>query len=1027
MSFLESTVAAVEDVLAYLAKYMIGRDLASYCELATAIGLTAEDMKRHPNWKDPYTLVSNSNALLSVFAVQGTYQIVSEDEFSGMIENLRIKQNGYMRRHGHSLTFAFERDPERALDELMRLAEPQINAARRIGIQSEDIILDRVMRNAPLVAWEQNLLVVYTHMHVMDKDEIKRELKKRASEALEHKLPRIEHGQNPASVLMALKYRHDTMIERIKSDLERCGVNGRPGVMLSQMTAHEAIKAVRIMVNRERTSQKYRPVLTSDKFTVHGREDAHDASDLAPPRINYQICTNDVSTKGELIKTDELWHGNLSMELGPQDPLPFKALFETVDREVAWRIRFDLSPGGLNELRARQMLVAFVGMLPSNQQIRQSFIDLTERSKEDPICTFKVTLSTWSRDETETRRRMAVLEKAIQAWGNCQAISVHGDPLAAWASTIPAFTTHNVANRLVPPLPDALTMLPLQRPATPWGRYGNLAMRTPDGKIYPIQLGSRLQDTWIELLTGTPGSGKSGLLNSMSNASIHNAGNVRLPLMINVEVGPSSSGTIQQLQDALPEHRKSEAAYLRLQNSTTFAVNPFDTQLGAREPTWREREFLLDFLTLLCTDPETRHAPADCARVAEMLVTIAYKTRAGKGANLYEAHVVPEIDQVLDATGLRKANEGHDEAWWSNATWYEVTDMLFAAGHVKEASIAQRQAVPVLSDFVAFLHDESIKHLFGEARINGNGELVLSYIYRCLTVAGNSYALFSGRTRFELDSQTRVLAIDLNDVIGSRSPEGSVRTAIMYMFARQLAAKNYFLREEVLLPVIPELYRAYHLKRIADVQDEIKVMAYDETHNANGQAALIGMWIKDGREGRKWGIRILLSSQYLSDHPDELLNAATSVYVMRGGNQADEDILRKRFQVSEEAIRQLQLECRGPGPDGVNFLALFKTKVGFVVQLLTNTVGPIELWAYSTTLEDVALRTRLYKCIGPYAARKLLAQHFPLGTALAIIEKMRSELKAYSQAHEDTSVVERLADKLMQSYARQQQKQWDLP
>ncbi len=1019
MSILESTVDAVEDVLAYLAKYMIGRDLAGYCELATAIGLTADDVKRHPNWKDPYTLVSNSNALLSVFDVQGTYQIVSESEFAAMIENLRIKQNGYMRRHGHSLTFAFERDPERALDELMRLAEPQINAARRIGLKSEDIILDRVTRNAPLVAWEQNLLVVYTHINVMNKDEIKRELATRAKEALEHKLPRIEHGQSPASVLMSLKYRHDTMIERVKFDLERCGSSGRPGVMLSQMTAHEAVAAVRIMVNRERTSQKFRPVLPGDKFTAHGREDAHDASDLVPPRVNYQICTNDISTKGELVNTDELWHGNLSMELGPQDPLPFKSLFETVDREIAWRMRFDLNPGGLNELRARQMLVAFVGMLPSNQQIRQSFIDLVERSKEDAICSFKVTVSTWSKNETETRRRMAVLEKAIQAWGNCQSISVHGDPIAAWASTIPAFTTRNVANRMVPPLSDALTMLPLQRPATPWGRFGNLAVRTPDGKIYPIQLGSRLQDTWLELLTGTPGSGKSGFLNSMSNAAIHNPGNVRLPLMTIVDVGPSSSGTIQQLQDALPAHRKSEAAYLRLQNSIEFSVNQFDTQLGAREPTLREREYQVDFLTLLCTDPETRHAPADCARVSEMLVTIAFKMRATTGANLYEANVVAEIDQVLDASGLREAK---DNAWWLNATWYEVTDMLFAAGYAKEASIAQRHAVPVLPDFVAFLHDESIKHLFGDAKINANGEPVLSYMYRCLSVACNSFALFSGRTRFEMDSQTRVLSIDLNDVIGSRSPEGSLRTAIMYMFARQLAARNYFLREEVLLPVIPVQYREYHLKRIADVQDEIKIMAYDETHNANGQAALVGMWIKDGREGRKWGIRILLSSQYLSDHPDELLNAATSVYVMRGGNTADEDILRQRFQVSEEAIRQLQLECRGPGPDGVNFLALFKTKVGFVVQLLTNTVGPIELWAYSTTLEDVALRSRLYKRIGPYAARKLLAVHFPLGSAMETIEQMRSD----SQARDDISVVERLAERLIKAHAAQQKKQWEL-
>ncbi|MRT44881.1 hypothetical protein FGX00_03375, partial [Xylella fastidiosa subsp. multiplex] len=92
---------------------------------------------------------------------------LSDQDFGKMIDNLRVKMNGYMNRYGHSITFGFERDPDRSLDELMRLAEPQINAARRIGLKSEDIILDRVLRNAPLVAWEQNLMIVYTHMNVM--------------------------------------------------------------------------------------------------------------------------------------------------------------------------------------------------------------------------------------------------------------------------------------------------------------------------------------------------------------------------------------------------------------------------------------------------------------------------------------------------------------------------------------------------------------------------------------------------------------------------------------------------------------------------------------------------------------------------------------------------------------------------------------------------------------------------------------------------------------------------------------------
>lgn len=1007
-TFLDGLVDATEGFLAYMSRYMVGKDLAGYCELATAIGLTDEDISRNPSLADPYTLVTHEGSLLTVFDVQGTYQILSESDFDKLIENLRIKMSGYMREPGHSITFGFERDPDRSLDELMRLAEPQINAARRIGIKTEDIIIDRVKRNAPLVAWEQNLLVVYTHASCIGVD-LKRERKELAQDAIKHNMPRVEFGQSPLSVLMTLKYRHDTLIERLQKDFDSCGAEGRPGILLQQISAHEATKRVRIMVNRERTSQKFRPVLPGDRFIPHGREDANDFSDLTAPLVNFQVVTNDVQTKHSLIQTDELWHGNIAMELGPQNPQLFSYLFNTVAREIPWRVRIDLAPGGLSETRGRQMLVGFVGMIGSNKQIRQSFIDLEERSKTDAICSMKITASTWSTSERETKRRMAALEKAIQAWGICNVTSVHGDPLAAWASTIPAFTTKNTANRMVPPLPDALRMMPFQRPATPWGE-GSLILRTPDGKIYSIQLGSSLQDTWIEAVSAPPGSGKSVLLNTMNNATIHRSGNSRLPLMTIIDVGPSSAGLINLIRDSLPEHRKNEAVYMRLQNSAEFAVNPCDTQLGARYPTSREKEFLSDFLTLFCSNPVTRSAPSACSGVVDKLIEIAYGERAGKSQNPYEEHVEPLVDQALRDSGLR---DKHDDVWWSAATWWEVTDMLFSAGLVRQASIAQRQAVPVFTDFGAYLSDESVRQLYKSALVDG--EPILQYMERCFSVAVSKYALFSGRTRFEISSETRVISLDLNDVIGSKTPEGSIRTAIMYMFARQMAAKNYFLREEVVMPVVPPIYHEYHKKRIADVQDEKKVIAYDEFHNTLGQDAFVQTCIKDAREGRKWGIRVVLVSQYLNDFPTALLNAATAVYVMRGGNTADEEVLRSVFNISEEAIRRLQREATGPDPRlGGNFLAMFKTKVGYIVQLLTNTVGPIELWAFSTTLEDVALRDRLYARLGDYAACKLLAEKFPTGTAQPLIE----HLKAQATDNEGESVVSALAKKMADGYLK---------
>ena len=49
-------------------------------------------------------------------------------------------------------------------------------------------------------------------------------------------------------------------------------------------------------------------------------------------------------------------------------------------------------------------------------------------------------------------------------------------------------------------------------------------------------------------------------------------------------------------------------------------------------------------------------------------------------------------------------------------------------------------------------------------------------------------------------------------------------------------------------------------------------------------------------------------------------------------------------------------------------------------QLLTNTLGPIELWSFSTTAEDARVRDELYRRLGPANARKLLGAQYPGGS-----------------------------------------------
>jgi len=101
---------------------------------------------------------------------------------------------------------------------------------------------------------------------------------------------------------------------------------------------------------------------------------------------------------------------------------------------------------------------------------------------------------------------------AVQRWGNSRADGVSGDQLATVMSIMPGLTMASTAPVAAAPLGHALAMALIVRQASPWD-HGAVLFRTDDGKAWPFQPGSSRQSAWVTLLVGTPGSGKSVLLN----------------------------------------------------------------------------------------------------------------------------------------------------------------------------------------------------------------------------------------------------------------------------------------------------------------------------------------------------------------------------------------------------------------------------------------------------------------------------------------------------------------------------------
>src|SRR4029079_11762700 len=244
-------------------------------------------------------------------------------------------------------------------------------------------------------------------------------------------------------------------------------------------------------------------------------------------------------------------------------------------------------------LRFKSLMAAILAWTASQNALVHDATKLLreiETNTDDAVVKLQVSLATWAPEGNVRllRTRVAELAKAVEGWGTCEVSEVSGDVFAGYASSLLGFSASSVATPSVAPLSDVVYMLPFTRPASAW-EYGAMLLRSPDGKPWPYQPGSAQQTTWIDLMYARPGSGKSVLSNAVNLALCLSGGIMRLPRIAIIDIGPSSSGLISLLKEALPADQRHWVAYHRLRMLPDYSINPFDNQLGCRFPSPQER------------------------------------------------------------------------------------------------------------------------------------------------------------------------------------------------------------------------------------------------------------------------------------------------------------------------------------------------------------------------------------------------------------------------------------------------------
>jgi len=1010
MTLVKGITDNVEAIIAWLSSFALGADLPSYCQLESAIGLDEDDPRtkaaraKDPDKVKPYILLTRECSMLTAFELTGSMDIVGEAEFTSITSKVHTALAAYFQRPGHTIEISFERDPTRIRALIDKMMEASYQTAERLGLgELRDVLDARCERMAALCSHESCLMLVYTHLSSMSGDEAKREMADHRQRMKEHNIKATQHGQAVTALVRGLLHTHETLIDAIEEDLRDAKLH------IERLSTHQAARAIRSTYDRRGTDLNWKPALPGDKYWARSAARENDASDLMLPKLSAQMVPTKQTIDGDFVVIDGQYHGYCFMELGPQDPKDFMTLFRRMGDQIPWRVKFSIEPGGLDSMRLKQTVVSVIGFLgQGNAAIKRSFDAIEEAQVQgEHIVTVKICAATWADNKAECQRRVSAISKALQGWGITQVTTDAGDPIAGLVSTVPGFSERNLAPRMIPPLMEIVKMLPWQRPASPWFDGGSIPLRTLDGKLYPYQPTSSKQTAWIDLIWATMGSGKSVWLNTLNFGSILAPGLRRLPLITIIDVGPSSAGLIDLLQSALPDARKHEAVYVRLRNTEAFAINPFDTQLGCRFPTAFDREFIVSLLSMLAT-PVGKVEPYDGAGdIASMMVDEAYKLYATPGS-------MKRYDQLIDATvdeSLAKIGFAADEY----TTWWDVTDALMAAGMPREARLAQRFAVPVLSDLIEVVRNETIRAVFepsedSKARVD-SGLTLIDKMVQVLTTALKDYKVISSHTRYEINENSRIVALDLDEVARAAGEEGERRAGIMYMFARQIAARQYYLSKEI-LDLCPPQYRAYHQARIDDVFEDMKGLCVDELHRTGGKKAFRKLLSLDRREGRKWNIRVSLASQYMTDFDtdgESITESAFSVYIMNAGTTESQHKAQDLFGLSDSAIERLNKDVRGPG----KFLVWHQIKTGVITQVLHNAPGPIELWAFSTTAEDVGLRRRLTEQMRPALARKILAEEFPSGTAAPYLEQRKKELSA----DDSEGVIAIVAKELLKKYS----------
>ena len=953
----------------------LGRSVSSVIELETS--------------DSPTVLAARDGSLVSLLEISGVASLVGGAEFEALVGRLSEALSVGVGPGGHIVQISFSRDPAGARRRLRKNMAPAEASSRRLGLDLSDLFEEKERVLGGWCSDESLRIAIWTTPETLPKTEVKEavaeRVRKRKEEQAVSGWKATARSQNLISAIERLREKHRAVVDNFSTALSQAGV------LSKVLEVHDALRALRHDLDPDATGEEWRPCLPGDPVPLKMPDPGETALDCVQwPPVGQQLLPRPAEVIDlETVRIGDRYLRAYVATLPQISPVPFSDLFSYL-REIPWRVLIRFEGNGVGSLSWRPIVAQILSFASSkNKQIVAGAEDIRARYKEgQPIVRMSLVFITWGASREEVRKNGATLMQAVASWGNVEVSSRTGDPFLGVVSSVPGLSRRSVAPVLISPLAEVAPTVPV-RPASVF-ESGALLLRSPDGKILPFQPGSPLQSSWIELGFAPSGGGKSVFSNALNLALCLMPGLRRLPRVAILDIGPSSSGLISLLKGALPPEKSHWAAHYRVTMTPEYAVNPFDLPLGYRRPLPTHRAFLVNFLTLLATPPGADDPYDGIPGIAGLVVDRSYALFEDRTANVAPRDYAPHIDETVD-----RVLEEERFSPSGRVYWWDVVDFLFDRGRVREAALAQSHAVPTLRDLPQIAGSPEVIAEYSLS--TPTGERAVDYFKRRIQEAIREYPILAGETKFDL-GEARVVALDLDAVCPKGTGPAARQTAIMYLLGRYVLVRDFFMDAEEAAQA-PDRYKAFHQDRVRDLREDAKRIVFDEFHRTDASPLVRTQVMTDIREGRKRGIQIALFSQSIDDFDETMVDLSTSVWILGAATKQAIDKAGRIFGFSESVLSAMG-RIGSPSKAGANLISRLVTNKGVFQQFVTNTLGPIELWAFSTTAQDAAIRDALYRRLGPVEARKRLAARFPGGSAREEIDRRSLAMKDRGESGE---------------------------